>query len=622
MDRLVINVGEKVLYKNQEALIVKVIDLNKVSIKILKENIIYTVDISELKVFSEEVILKRDLGSDILSEKEWALANRRYKIIEPLINTKRTLKEVSRIAKQSSVHYTTIYRWLKLYDDSGLISSLARKRNLNGKFKGRLSKSLEDIINSKIESVYLTPSKRSIKRLMREIVKDCLKLKIEPPHENTVRNRIKNLSEEEKLRRRYGFSKARDKYHPIKGNFPGADFPLSVVQIDHTLLDIILVDEHLRNPFERPYITLAVDVFSRMILGFYLSFDPPGEIGTGLCISHAILPKDIWMEKTGVNEQWPCWGVMKTIHLDNAKEFRGKTLRRACQNYGISIEYRPPGTPNWGGHVERALKTISEEIHDLPGTTFSKVSDRENYDSKKKSSFTLNELEKWLTIYITKVYHKRLHSSINMSPLEKFKEGILGSSKSPGTGMPPRIFDERRVQLDFMPMIERTVQEYGVLIDHITYYDEVLRRYINAKSLTDPYVKKRKFIFKRDPRDISVIYFYDPELNDYFEIPYRDTSKPAISIWEYRSVIKKLKDNAVKIDEESIFNGYKEMEEIELNSIKSTKSLRKNTHRIIKKQLKSKIEPEIKKRVGKKGEKVEITKRIEPFEDIEDETFN
>lgn len=35
-------------------------------------------------------------------------------------------------------------------------------------------------------------------------------------------------------------SKVRDGYAPIKGPFPGADKPLSVVQVDHTLVDIIL----------------------------------------------------------------------------------------------------------------------------------------------------------------------------------------------------------------------------------------------------------------------------------------------------------------------------------------------------------------------------------------------
>ena len=56
-----------------------------------------------------------------------------------------------------------------------------------------------------------------------------------------------------------------------------------------------------------------MDVFSRMVLGFYISFDPPGALSTGLCISHAILPKEKWLARFGITTPWPCWGLPKTI---------------------------------------------------------------------------------------------------------------------------------------------------------------------------------------------------------------------------------------------------------------------------------------------------------------------
>jgi putative transposase len=35
--------------------------------------------------------------------------------------------------------------------------------------------------------------------------------------------------------------------------------------------------------------------------------------------------------------------------LDNAKEFHGEMLRRACEQYGIALEYRPVAQPHLGG---------------------------------------------------------------------------------------------------------------------------------------------------------------------------------------------------------------------------------------------------------------------------------
>ncbi|QPQ53282.1 Mu transposase C-terminal domain-containing protein [Chryseobacterium indologenes] len=187
-----------------------------------------------------------------------------------------------------------------------------------------------------------------------------------------------------------------------------------------------------------------------------------------------------------------------------------------------------------------------------------------------------------------------------------------------GTGLPPKLINERRVRLDFMPFFERTIQEYGVLIDHITYYSDILRKYIHSREDLTKYSKKQKFIFKRDPRDISIIYFYDPNINDYFEIPYRDTSKPPISIWEFNEVVTKLSKQNISINENSIFEAYKEMENIELMAIRETKKLKRfsrlsdkrneNLHNPLKSFEDNYIE--------------EITNlTIKPFEEIDDDAF-
>ena len=188
------------------------------------------------------------------------------------------------------------------------------------------------------------------------------------------------------------------------------------MQIDHTKLDIILVDDHHRRPIGRPWITLAIDVFSRMVAGFYVSFDPPGALATGLCLAHAILPKEQWLAKRDIEAEWPVWGFPKTLHMDNAKEFRGLMLQRACAEYGIDIDWRPVARPHFGGHIERLLGTASKEIHTLPGTTFSNPQQRGSYDSEGKAALTLSEFEAWLAVYVTQVYHQRKHSSLGMSP--------------------------------------------------------------------------------------------------------------------------------------------------------------------------------------------------------------
>jgi putative transposase len=310
-----------------------------------------------------------------------------------------------------------------------------------------------------------------------------------------------------------------------------------------------------------------------MVTGFYISMDPPGTLGTGLCISASVLPKDDLLIRHDVKGEWPSFGVMDTIYLDNAREFRGESLFRSCSEYGINIAWRPVARPEWGGHIERLIGTYVREIHNLPGTTFSNTKERKDYDSTGKACLTLGELEKWLVTFTVEVYHKRIHSSLGKSPFQKYKEGIFGENGTPGIGIPPKVHDPIRLKLDFLPTLDRTIQDYGVLIDHIYYYHDVLRRWINS---TDPGSGKsrvkRKFVFKRDPRDISIIYFLDPDLKDYFMVPYRNITYPSMSIWEYNEIVKELnKEKKTNIQEEDIFAGYEKLKRIEIEAVDKTR---------------------------------------------------
>lgn len=513
-----------------------------------------------------------------IADEDWQTAQRRLDIIRPLLSKHdRTRADVSTRADEFSLHPNTLYGWLAMYEGSGRLTSLM-PRIRRDKGSRKLSDEIEAIIRGSIEEIYLTSQRKPVSRVCDDVRRRCLTAGLEPPHANTIRNRIAQLAEPQRAERRRGRKAADEAFSPIQGSFPGANWPLAVVQIDHTKLDIILVDDAHRRPIGRPWITLAIDVFSRMIAGFYVSFDPPGALSTGLCIAHAVLPKEQWLAKHDLDADWPVWGFPKTLHMDNAKEFRGLMLQKACAEYGIDIDWRPVARPHFGGHIERLLGTASKEIHTLPGSTFSNPQQRGAYDSEGKAALTLSEFEAWFAVYVAKVYHQRKHSTIGMSPLAKYREGVFGNDQHPGVGLPARIADEDRLRLDLTPFVERTIQDYGVVVDGVHYYHDVLRRWIGAK---DPATakQKRKFTFRRDPRDISVIWFFDPELRAYYAIPYRDTSHPAISLWELREAERLVKEAGKTPDERALFDAYDRMRTIEEEAQAKTKAARRSQQR-------------------------------------------
>jgi putative transposase len=340
-------------------------------------------------------------------------------------------------------------------------------------------------------------------------------------------------------------------------------------------MDVIVVDEEHRQPIQRPSLTVVIDVYSRMVLGFAIYLEKPSAFTAGLAIAHAVLPKENWLAGVGVQAEWPCWGKMRTIHCDNAKEFRGTVIGRACQDHDIAVEHRPPREPRYGGHIERGFGTWLTRARRLKGTTFSNVEQKGDYDSEGRAIMTRAELEKWFTIYVAKVYANTFHRGIKTTPLARYKEGILGSDSRPGIGLPDRIAQPAAFMLDFMPFEERTIQEYGVVIDHIFFWDDALRPWIHARDPEDSR-RPRKFTFRVIPRDMREIYFRDPASNTYIAIPYRDRTRPPVSRWEIQAAEKRLREAGyARVDEVLIFQAVEEMRSLEQESEHKTKQARR-----------------------------------------------
>ncbi len=188
--------------------------------------------------------------------------------------------------------------------------------------------------------------------------------------------------------------------------------PLDIVQIDHTKADIFVVDEESRGTDHAPRLTLAMDVFSRMATGFYLTMDAPSRLSTSLCLLHSVYDKTARLKAREIEEPWPVAGLPDRVHVDNGVDFRSRAFKRGCrENAGIAIDWRPPATPRFGGHIERLIGTQMGRLHLLPGTTFSNAQDPAEYDPKKHAALTLRELERYIALDIVGSYHQSIRSS-------------------------------------------------------------------------------------------------------------------------------------------------------------------------------------------------------------------
>lgn len=584
--QLWIKEGASISQNGREYVIVALADINLVLAKDLEsgEKVLLKIGDVEpprtIKHAQPSPKAERDLA--VISDEDWLLAEDRRRTIEPLLGNlqNRTNITADEIGAEAGVARATIYRWVAAFKQTGLLSSLLPNHEAKGgRGHSRLSAEVETIINDCIENFHDTDQSTSIASTIVEIRRRCSNANLRIPAGNTIRARIERTEGRERILRRKGEAAAHDQFDPIKSSIPDADWPLAMVQIDHTLLPVIIVDDVHRKSIRRAWITLAIDVYSRVCLGMHLSLDPPSAMSAGMCISHAILPKERWLARFNITTiDWSFWGTMGVLHMDNAREFRGDMLKVACKQYDIDLHLRPVKKPRYGAHIERLMGTVSEGLKTVKGATFSGPDEKGQYDAEGNACMTFDEIEKWLILFFA-AYHRKKHMGIDTLPLTKWREGLLGTKSKPGRGLPARRLDDERLRINFMPFIERTVQNYGVLIDDVHYYHDVLRPWINAPH---PEFKKyrRKFRFHRDPRDISVLYFYDEIAQRYFPIPYRDTSLPPVSIWELRDAHRQADEKGIPHEnEKAVFALINEQRVIEAEAAEKTKSARRAQQR-------------------------------------------
>lgn len=579
--RVKVDVGAFVQQSETVYRIVQVLDFESVVGIAVETGRSVPLRIGDLRPVSSTMDAKLSVAQDLaeIADDDWRIAQQRFAAISPLVGKLQIGRdEAAHRAKEVNVNPATLYRWLQRYNAYGTVTALIPKKRGWQEGKSRIPAHTDAVIEQTIREYYLTPQRPTAKKTIVEVMRRCAERGLKAPSHMTIRARIAKVSEKERLRGRGFKERAKNKYLPAPGSFPNADYPLAVVQIDHTPADIILVDDVYRKPIGRPWITLAMDVNSRMVTGYYLSFDPPSETSVAMCVAHSMLPKDDWLVLHKVDAPWPVWGVPRTIHVDNGADFRSNNFQQSCLAYGINLEFRPVKQPRYGGHIERMLGTLLREIHDLPGTTFSSIKDREGYDAEKHAAMTKSEFEAWLVTLICRVYHQRLHASIGMTPLKKWEIGIFGNGEVQGVGVPPRPGDRLTILLDFLPSFRRTVQTFGVTIDGMSYYAEALRPWINAGDSETG--KKLELVFRRDPRDISAIWFFDPALKQYFKIPFADQALPAMSIWEYQQAKEKLKrQGAASVNEHEVLRAITELRTHVEEAKERTKKARRQAQR-------------------------------------------
>lgn len=332
-------------------------------------------------------------------------------------------------------NWTTVNRWKRRYISSGDdIFGLTSKDHLKGNKDSRYPKEVFEIIEDSIENIYLRRERKTVTDTFDDVVvrverendlrPESMKLPI--PGKRMVKRVIDSIDAFDRYAARYGHMAAVKKFRSVL-HMNVAHRPLETAELDHTKLDLFVVEDKTGVPLGRPWVAVCIDSNTRCILGIYIGFEPPSYLTVARCLKHAFLPKvDLHERYPDIKNTWDAHGVMDKLVLDNGLENHGNSLDAACFSLGIEMQYTPRKTPWWKGKVERVIATLNRGVaHGNPGTSFANIFDRDDYDPAKHAVVSLSTLRAGIHKWIVDVYHQRPHRSLDdVPPAVKWSSSI------------------------------------------------------------------------------------------------------------------------------------------------------------------------------------------------------
>ncbi|MHB1328503.1 MAG: Mu transposase C-terminal domain-containing protein, partial [Gemmatimonadales bacterium] len=353
------------------------------------------------------------------------------------------------------------------------------------------------------------------------------------PCRSTLYAFLDRIDPYEAVARRHGSRAADEKFKPVDRKRPPRH-RLERVEIDHTVLDIYVVDPVHRLILGRPTITAAIDVCTRMIVGLYIGFEPASTYSVIQCLRNMILPK------TYVKDEWPdlrlTWnpyGIPFVVLVDNAVEFRGDAFRHIAQVLGMTVEQAPVKHPEFKGTVERFFRTLKDgALTGLAGKPIRPSDKPTEATPEDTACISLPQLRKLLHHWLIADYCNTTHTGIMDVPQRRWD----AEDRTRPLRLPNSLAD-----LDaLLGYLEAgTLTREGIRFHNLFYKSELLRPILRAAG------GSRDISFKYDPGNLARIHVIHPETRRPIPVPVQEQDfeyANGLTLFQHKAVLKFMRE--------------------------------------------------------------------------------
>lgn len=399
---------------------------------------------------------------------------------------------------ETVVSSRTLRRWAarqRIAEANGEHEVLALVRRIpnRGNRTARISEMQAALVERVIEEHWRNSKAINYKACYKFLETACEKEGVTPVSYPTLIKHIKATETTQDVRKRYGkrIAYQQDTFVPVLhyDTLVHGHRPLQYVHIDHTQLDIEVISSRTGKPLGRPWLTFAVDAWSRRIVAFYLTFDSPSYISTMMVIRDLVRR---------------CHRLPQFIVVDNGADFHASAFVSFLKGRGTKLRFRPAGQPRHGAVLERMFGRVhTEYIHNLAGNTKATKNVRSVTGShlpERLAEWTLQQLYYGIRYWAAEYYDQEIHPALDESPREAFQRGLRESGAREQT----YILFNRDFLIATCPPVDRTGtrhvnRQHGVKVGERFYWSEVFR---------SPGVADKKIPVRYDPWDASSVYVW------------------------------------------------------------------------------------------------------------------
>jgi putative transposase len=403
------------------------------------------------------VMAKVPVPLTALSEEQRVEAYARFETLRPALEEGVSQAQVARINHLSK---STVQRWMTRYREQGLATT-ARKD------KGK-SRRLPQTAIQLVEGLALQTPPRSAAAIHRQVAAIAKEQGWKPPCYERVRQIIKNLSPALVTYAHQGAAAYREEFDLLYRR--EATHANAMWQADHTPLDVLLLDE--TGTPAKPWLTAIEDDYSRMIVGYRLSFQESTALTTALALRQAIWRKE--------DPRWHAYGIPTVFYTDHGSDFTSKHIEQVAADLPMELIFSQVSIPRGRGKIERFFRSVDQLLlQDTPGYA-------PKGSTGVKATLTLPAFEQRFRTWLLSDYHHRVHVETKCKPQELWEVG----------GFVPRM-PASLEQLDLLLLTvakTRRVQQDDIRFQGHRYIETTLAGYV-----------KEDVLIRYDPADMAEI---------------------------------------------------------------------------------------------------------------------